>query len=1784
MKRKYATLQQEIISATRDSTRREVEQMSLTAFITRCDQLVVAIIAIIESLPFDEYETSASDEEEVVEQQSQVQAPSHVQPEQPNAQSNNQQHQMPNQQANPNDTLVLASLMRDMMQHSERQMERLLTSLTSTTIQSNLPHPPENTKLPHIYLPTFDGDYTNWISFRDRFTSSVKNHRTLSDVQKLEYLKSAVTGNAESTIKHLNITAANFSIAWQLLTDRFERKNDIVAEHVRAFYRIPTLNTLNEEELEIIDNALSESVMALESMHITQKDPYIIQYVIDRLDVESRVLWGRQTGSNLPTVEQLRVFVRQRRADARNYNASKPKQKSSTSSHNNKPSNNSNNNKSQNSTRKVNAAQASESNNCRCCNQAVHQLYQCPKFLAQSPNERFETVKQLSLCRNCFAQHLTNTCTFHKCRKCKGRHNTLLHEKFATSDTPASAPSIATTQQQPSTSSETPAVTQPSTSTLFSGHLSVAQSSASGTPAAPTVFLATAMVDVITRDREKLKCRMLLDSGAELNIISTSLFQKLRLPKSPSDVDVIGVGQHRSEVRGKVSLTICSRITGDSFTLTCYIMPKLVGNIPSSPPDLSKICIPNDIQLADPSWAQPQPIDLLISGNLNWTSFLNNTINLGPGLPILRENIFGYVVVGEYQGSATPHRSVGHVASEEALDQALERFWNVETVPEDITITEEQKEAEEHFVRTHKRTDEGRFMVQLPFKKPPALLGTSRPQAIRQFLSVERKFERNPGLKQLYTDVIRDYMAKGWIEPVPRESLHELSYYMPHHGILKDSLTTKLRVVYNASAPTSTGMSLNDLLMVGPTVQPDLLLVLLRFRRYEFALTADISKMYLQLRLDPTQADFQRLVWREDKNQPIQDFRIPCVCFGVAASAFLATRALNELAVQHSETHPYAAKVLLQSFYVDDGIISAPSLSEAQQIQRELTEVLLSAGFVLTKWVSNNSTLIPATTDSIDSVIVSDPTIKALGVDWNWGSDTFHFTSPIQSQDGRLTKRIVASEIAKLFDPMGLIGPVIVEAKILLQQLHKLGLKWDDPLPEELERRWSSFVNLMLQVDEIRIPRWISTISAPTRVEIHAFADASQQAYGASIYVVTYDEVGNVSAQLLTSKCRVTPLKELTIPRLELCGALMATDIVSKIQHIYEPASIHFWSDSMIVLYWVNSPPNAYKVFVSNRVKKVLENSTKDQWRHVPSEENPADIVSRGAPPRVLSNSNLWWNGPDWLLQSNQAWPSAFQPLSYTTEESRRVFAAARAEEKSELERLLVLKSSFNKILRIIAYCYRFGHRGPSANNNPTGPISAEEMEYALIALIKMDQQEHFGEFLQLRKRGATIPKRWIQLQSLNPFMDPEGILRVGGRLAKSDLEFNAKHQVLLPRSAFTRMIIRKRHEDLIHAGPTHTIADIKQQYWPLSGFKMASDIYAKCYDCIKARPKPLQQIMGQLPQARVVYEYPFHSTGVDFAGPLQMLPMATRGVKSRRMGTQKVYIAVFVCMATKAVHLEAVTSLTTDAFIAALRRFSEQKWTPKHMYSDKGSNFIGAANEMAVLLTCENAQRNLVSEGTQDGIQWHFNPPLSPHHGGLWEACVKSTKYHLNRCSNGIHFTFEELTTVLYQIAGVLNSRPLCTVTEDPNSPILTPNHLMGRFTDRSLPNPDLSHLPTNRQSYWQACQAQAQEFGRKWRTFYLNTLQQRPKWRLAKENLIVGEVVLLLDEANRDGRKWVMGRIEEVRPGADGYVRVVSIRTSSGIYVRPITKIARLPTQDDPEIPAPEEQPGEYVPNTTN
>ncbi|GFX04291.1 integrase catalytic domain-containing protein [Trichonephila clavipes] len=554
------------------------------------------------------------------------------------------------------------------------------------------------------------------------------------------------------------------------------------------------------------------------------------------------------------------------------------------------------------------------------------------------------------------------------------------------------------------------------------------------------------------------------------------------------------------------------------------------------------------------------------------------------------------------------------------LEHSIKKFWEIENVEIDSVKTSELDICEDHFKSTHSRDDQGRYTVAMPLKEDPSCLGESRQTAIQRLNSLWKRLSRDKEYLSLYEKFLQEYEDLGHMREIKVDG-SGVSFYMPHYGVYRpEKSTTKMRTVFNASSPSTSGKSLNSIQFKGGLVQEDLFSIMVRFRKHKYAFTTDIKKMFRMINIHPEQTCLQRILWKKGIGEPIKTYELTTVTYGTVSAPYLATRTLKQLAMDEANNFPLAAPVVLSDCYMDDILSGSESIEEVIELQHQLIEMFKTAGMHLHKWCGN----LPEITSNLQEyAFLESEETKALGIIWNPKLDCFLFRIE-QQRPTSFTKRMVLSTIARIFDPLGLLGPIITWAKIFMQRLWLLELGWSDELPFKEEKEWRRFIDSLKAMHNISIDRCI-VIHRAESIELHAFSDASEKAYGSSIYLKSVSALGEVKVCLVTSKSRVSPLKQISIPRLELCGAVLAAKLMKKVKEALnlQITAVHFWSDSTIVISWIHRESRELKTFVANRVSKIHQLSSRDQWHHIASEQNPADVLSKGLLPEELRDDSM---------------------------------------------------------------------------------------------------------------------------------------------------------------------------------------------------------------------------------------------------------------------------------------------------------------------------------------------------------------------------------------------------------------------------------------------------------------------------------------------------------------------------------------------------------------------------------
>jgi len=1523
----------------------------------------------------------------------------------------------------------------DMMYGKNKEAENVIVTIQQGTTSSGSGFCCNNSNAPiqlaAVNVPKFSGIYSEWPTFYDIFGALVHTNDRINDIQRFFHLRGSLSGEAAQVIQGIETTAANYSIAWESLTARYNNKKVLIQTHTRGLYELSAITEDSKQLRRLIDK-LNCHINALESLGENPRGwgSMLIHLITSKLDISTIKAWETIASKNeIPPIHALIQFLENRF-----------------------------------------------------------------KIV-----EAVESVSQMNIKENLDS---------------KG------NKKFNKGYTKEKTYSFATTD-------------------------------------IPAIY-----------------CRALLDSGSQNNFVTEYMAQTLQLGRNKIKSDVSGIGQTVHTITSAVTVKIRSRISDYEKTISCLILPRLTNDIPAQVIDPKRINVPDNIKLADNAYNKPQKIDMLLGAELFYDLICPGQIKSAIDGPIIQETRLGWIVAGPVPNSNTNagRDSYANITLMSQvvinnLEDQMSKFWSLETLSNDTNnYTMEEKACQSYFNKTVRRGSDGKFIVKLPFKNEVKEIGNSYPTALRRFFSLEKRFKFNPALKFEYIKFIKEYIELNHMQVYNEEDNKNVvsDYFLPHNAVINiNSATTRLRVVFDGSCKTNIGLSLNDALLKGPTIQEELITIVARFRKHKFALSADVSKMYRQIWVDPQHRNYQKILWRENSTEPLRTYRLNTVTYGTVPASFLATGCLSKLAEKEYQVFPDACDAIKSDFYMDDYLGGSDTKDNALKLRNSLIEVMRRGGFPLRKWMSNSSELLNDIPDignkSMTIMELENEMTKILGLLWCPERDVFKYKIEITKlSDLPVTKRNILSQISSLFDPLGLVGPIVIRAKILMQKLWQLQCDWDKPVPIEVKNEWKSYLSSLNYLRELEIPRYLGT-EIKYEIQIHGFADASLLAYGACLYI-RCSSIDNVHVtKLICAKSKIAPLKIISLPRLELCAAVILARLANKVlpKLKLNIKTRYFWTDSSITLAWIKSPSSKWKTFVSHRVGEIQDITSLNEWNHVSTQDNPADLISRGCRPDQIINNELWWEGPHWLNDNSDKWPKSKINLNIGT--------IPEAKEKIVLlinpidENLIKKYSSWNKLLRVFSYCLGF-IKICVKKLKIVGPIQSEELREAEIAVIKITQLYYWSNDINSLINNSILSNK-SKLKNLQPFLE-NGIMRVGGRLKNAlYLDQFQRNPILIPQnSVIASLILQNEHEKLLHAGPQAMLANTRLKYWIIGGRNTARHIFHRCIKCFRLQTTITEPIMGNLPVERLEPCRAFKKCGVDFAGPINI-----KTSLRKKAAITKGYTCVFVCFSTRAVHIELVSDLTSDAFLNALKRFIGRRGVCSDIYSDNATNFVGANKkllELKMLFQSATHLDKLYNALAKDGITWHFIPPRSPHFGGLWEASIKSIKTHLYRVLGETHLTYEELNTILIKIEAVLNSRPLTPLSSDPlDAAPLTPAHFLIGEPTCSLPEPDLSSVPDNRLKRWQRVTQLTQCLWKRWNKEYLAQLQTRKKWLSNKGPALKVGTLVLIKEDNISPLSWALGRVLQVHAGTDDVIRVATVLCRGKEIKRSVRKLCPLP-----------------------
>lgn len=1074
-------------------------------------------------------------------------------------------------------------------------------------------------------------------------------------------------------------------------------------------------------------------------------------------------------------------------------------------------------------------------------------------------------------------------------------------------------------------------------------------------------------------------------------------------------------------------------------------------------------------------------------------------------------------------------------------DKKISDLWDLDVLGiSDPSVQKTKQEleesAKEHFLRTLKRNSDGRYEAKLPWVQDRQCLPNNKTIAEKRLNVTVKKLKDTDYLKA-YEKVFQEWLQEEIIEEVNISKLTDTScHYLPHRAVIKDSSTTKIRPVFDASAKGKSEFSLNDCLEKGPNMIEQIPSILSRFRMGKYGVTSDIRKAFLQIGISEEDRDYLRFLWQENGDPSrLKIYRHQRVVFGVNSSPFLLAATIHYHLEHLEPKYRKTAKKLLESMYVDNCVTSLDSVEELNTFIKESKEIMLLGKFDLRGWVWNkihdsDSEEHSLRSENLIENELNEEEISVLGLKWNVITDELSCDTKdiLEVENGFLTKRSILSIANRIFDPIGFLSPVTLIPKLLMQQCWKEKISWDSKLPESVENKFKCWIKNVKYVKDICIPRRLIH-SSISKMSLHVFCDASQVAYACCAYLRT-DDGSEVNCQLVQARSRVAPLKPISISRLELLACCIGVRLGNSIKQDLKIDEIptFYWTDSMNALYWIkNQEP--WATFVMNRVKEIRNLSSTEEWNHVPGHINPGDLPSRGCSPQTLITKR-WWEGPEWLMKNNEQWPA--QVVSpcvevIDAERTKRILTSVKVSKKDEKFHEKI--SSYVKILRVVAWIHRFLFNLKTKLSKMKGDLTVKELKNAELILLRLIQKESFSD-------GDT------RLKQLHPIVDENGLFRAKTQIFYRKDKTSFRMPIILPHDhSVVHKLIKWKHKELNHAGVQVLMNVLREKYWIMRSRKTIRQVLNQCVTCRRYSAQSQDVESPPLPENRVRDAKVFEISGVDLAGPLYL-----------KTG-QKSWVVLYTCAVFRAVHLELVTSLSTEAFLLSLRRFISRRGRPLVVYSDNGTNFSGASSALSKLDWRSIEQKMAIKE-----ITWKFIPPASPWWGGWWERLVCLMKQTLIRVLGRASLNYEELYTLLCDTECLLNSRPLTALSEDVNDLIaLTPDVFLHDLKDVRMPDLDNIEKMDLKKKY-QHLQKTRENLRKRFRSEYLGQLRQR-KYTQTNSSIQIGDLVLIGSDFEKR-LHWPLARVIEVYPGKDGLVRVAKLKTQNGELIRSIKRLYPL------------------------
>ncbi|XP_014834503.1 PREDICTED: uncharacterized protein LOC106912190 [Poecilia mexicana] len=1369
----------------------------------------------------------------------------------------------------------------------------LLTIMSrQTEITAALVKQQQSMTLPPRDIPVFDGDPLQYRTFIKAFEQGVEIKATKADC--LYYLEQFTKGQPRELVRscqHMD-PDYGYTVARTLLQEHFGNPYKAATAYINKALSWPTIRTEDIRALQSYSLFLRGCCNVMEELEYVQElnMPINMRAILAKLPYKLRECWRNKAydimettgyragfGDMVAFIEQhVKILSDPFFGELQNYSfstssISRQRQQLGIKTKGNVVASTVTTVSASGKVDQQHAAAGGSDGCCVCCSEA-HPLEECKQFKRKLHKDKVFLLRRNGLCFGCLQWgHISRNCEARlTCEICNESHPTVLHIRRET----------------------------------------VSDESETGIPEVPLIVNATCGHKGAGKDRGMLSmlpvkvkamkglCAIqtyaFLDPGSTGTFCFERLMHQLNLTEKRTQVLLRTMGQAKiSPAFSLCNLDVAGLESNIFYPLPEIItqrqMPVTKDNMITSEdlikwPYLSRVHVPSI----------NAEVDLLIGTNAPRLLEPWEVINSQNNGPYAVRTVLGWVVNGPLDSNSTQEVSSVSVnrISVSKLEELLKRQYDHDFCEESTDKQEMSREDQTflNIMETSAAIQDGKYCLHLPFKIMDVCLPNNFAVAKQRLQSLRKRFKFNQNFHQVYVEYMNNIISCRYAERVPEDLLHcdnGRIWYIPHHGVYHPRKKS-LRVVFDCAA-IFRGVSLNSELLPGPNLTNTLLGVLMKFREESIAIMGDIKAMFHQVQVPEGDRDFLRFLWwpNGDITQEPVPYRMMVHLFGAVSSPSCAAYALRRTAQDNQNEFPQEViETVRQNFYVDDCLKSAATEEEAINLINDLVALCEKGGFTLEKWISNSRVVLQAISEEqrakdlkmLDLDIDKLPMERALGLQWCVETDAFQFKIKLKQQ--ALTRRGMLSVNSSVYDPLGFLAPVTLEAKLMQQELCKRGCSWDDALPQDILHKWRRWLEELALLSTFSVNRCIKPVGfgAIKHAQLHNFSDASETGYGNVVYIWMINYENSIHVAFLMGKARVTPLKVITIPRVELSAVVLAVKVDAMVKaelNIHLEKSM-FWTDSTSVLKYINNEDRRFHTFVANRIATIRNLSEPTEWNHVSTKENSADYVSRGLKVSdFLKTRKL--DGPEFLWKDEESCPRGVTDveLDVGDKEVKKEAAAniIGLDTPAPTDQLTVHFSDWRRLKRAVAWylrlkcvlkkkCKRRKQLNPlmdkypvvhqmntrgcqrTTDNSKGGSLSLAELHSAEFFIILYCQQQKFQLEIEALSHDSKV-SRTSSIYVLDPVLE-NNILRVGGRLHRSAMPGEVKHPIILAKEQhISKLILRHFHQVLGHAGRAHTLSAVRKKFWITKANSAVRKVIGECSICRRYNSQPLTQKNG---------------------------------------------------------------------------------------------------------------------------------------------------------------------------------------------------------------------------------------------------------------------------------------------------------------------------------------------------